>query len=225
MYFSTKAANYFLNLKTPDKILKGINVINPYESGEVRKIVNEFFTKFYSDNKERLFMIGINPGRFGGGLTGISFTDPVALREYCGIQNNLGSKTELSSKFIYEMIAALGGAEKFFSKVFMTALFPLALTQNGNNFNYYDDKELFNSLKPEIKKSLETQIRFGSEKEKVLILGKKNAEYFNLINKDLGIFKNVIVLDHPRFIMQYKQRFRKDYIKNYITAIDQNFIK
>jgi hypothetical protein len=225
MYFSTKAANYFLNLKTPNKILKGINVINPYESGEVRKIVNEFFTKFYSDNKERLFMIGINPGRFGGGLTGISFTDPVALREYCGIQNNLGSKTELSSKFIYEMIAALGGAEKFFSKVFMTALFPLALTQNGNNFNYYDDKELFNSLKPEIKKSLETQIRFGSEKEKVLILGKKNAEYFNLINKDLGIFKNVIVLDHPRFIMQYKQRFRKDYIKNYITAIDQNFIK
>jgi hypothetical protein len=225
MYFSTKAANYFLNLKTPNKILKGINVINPYESGEVRKIVNEFFTKFYSDNKERLFMIGINPGRFGGGLTGISFTDPVALREYCGIQNNLGSKTELSSKFIYEMIAALGGAEKFFSKVFMTALFPLALTQNGNNFNYYDDKELFNSLKPEIKKSLETQIRFGSKKEKVLILGKKNAEYFNLINKDLGIFKNVIVLNHPRFIMQYKQRFRKDYIKNYITAIDQNFIK
>jgi hypothetical protein len=225
MYFSTKAANYFLNLKTPNKILKGINVINPYESGEVRKIVNEFFTKFYSDNKERLFMIGINPGRFGGGLTGISFTDPVALREYCGIQNNLGSKTELSSKFIYEMIAAFGGAEKFFSKVFMTALFPLALTHNGNNFNYYDDKELFNSLKPEIKKSLETQIRFGSEKEKVLILGKKNAEYFNLINKDLGIFKNVIVLDHPRFIMQYKQRFRKDYIKNYITAIDQNFIK
>lgn len=220
MYFSTKAANYFLNLKTPDKILKGISIINPYESGEVRKIVNEFFTKFYSDNKERLFMIGINPGRFGGGLTGISFTDPVALREYCGIQNNLGSKTELSSKFIYEMIAAFGGAEKFFSKVFMTALFPLALTQNGNNFNYYDDKKLFNTLKPEIKKSLETQIRFGSKKEKVLILGKKNAEFFNLINKDLGIIKNEIVLDHPRFIMQYKQRFRKDYIKNYIAAID-----
>ncbi|HSL89480.1 MAG TPA: uracil-DNA glycosylase family protein [Ignavibacteriaceae bacterium] len=209
-----------MNLKTPDKILKGISIINPYESGEVRKIVNEFFTKFYSDNKERLFMIGINPGRFGGGLTGISFTDPVALREYCGIQNNLGSKTELSSKFIYEMIAAFGGAEKFFSKVFMTALFPLALTQNGNNFNYYDDKKLFNTLKPEIKKSLETQIRFGSKKEKVLILGKKNAEFFNLINKDLGIIKNEIVLDHPRFIMQYKQRFRKDYIKNYIAAID-----
>lgn len=220
MYFSTKAANYFLNLETPDKNLKGINIINPYESGEVRKTVNEFFTKFYGDNKERLFMIGINPGRFGGGLTGISFTDPVALREHCCIQNNLGSKTELSSKFIYEMIAAFGGTEEFFSKVFMTALFPLALTQNGKNFNYYDDKKLFNTLKPEIKKSLETQILFGSKKEKVLILGKKNAEFFNLINNELGIFRNIIVLDHPRFIMQYKQRFKKAYIKNYITAID-----
>jgi hypothetical protein len=220
MYFSTKAANYFLNLKTPDKILKGINIINPYESREVGKIVKEFFTKFYSDNKERLFMIGINPGRFGGGLTGISFTDPVALREYCGIQNNLGSKTELSSKYIYEMIAAFGGAEKFFSKVFMTALFPLALTHNGKNFNYYDDKKLFDSLKSEIKKSLETQILFGSKKEKVVILGKKNAEYFRLINDGLKFFGKIIVLDHPRFIMQYRQRSMKDYVNSYIRAIN-----
>jgi len=220
MYFSTKAANYFLNLKTPDKILKGINIINPYESREVRKIVKEFLTKFYSDNKERLFMIGINPGRFGGGLTGISFTDPVALREYCGIQNNLGSKTELSSKYIYEMIAAFGGAEKFFSKVFMTALFPLALTNNGKNFNYYDDKKLFDSLKSEIKKSLETQILFGSKKEKVVILGKKNAEYFRLINDGLKFFGKIIVLDHPRFIMQYRQRSMKDYVNSYIRAIN-----
>jgi len=220
MYFSTKAANYFLNLKTPDKILKGINIINPYESREVRKIVKEFLTKFYSDNKERLFMIGINPGRFGGGLTGISFTDPVALREYCGIQNNLGSKTELSSKYIYEMIAAFGGAEKFFSKVFMTALFPLALTNNGKNFNYYDDKKLFDSLKSEIKKSLETQILFGSKKEKVVILGKKNAEYFRLINDELKFFGKIIVLDHPRFIMQYRQRSMKDYVNSYIRAIN-----
>lgn len=220
MHFSTKAANYFLNLKTPDKILKGINIINPYESREVRKIVKEFLTKFYSDNKERLFMIGINPGRFGGGLTGISFTDPVALREYCSIQNNLGSKTELSSKFIYEMIAAFGGAEKFFSKVFMTALFPLALTHNGKNFNYYDDKKLFNSIKPDIKKSLETQILFGSKKEKVVILGKKNAEYFRLINDELKFFGKIIVLDHPRFIMQYRQRSMKDHVNSYIRAIN-----
>lgn len=219
MHFSTDAINYFLSLQTPAKIFKGVDVINPYESEEVRKAVKQFFSKFYSDDNKRLFMIGINPGRFGGGLTGISFTDPVALREHCGIQNNLGRKTELSSKFIYETIAAFGGAEKFFSKVFMTALFPLALIKDGKNFNYYDDSKVFNTLKPDIVRSLETQILFGSRKDKVIVLGKKNAEYFKLINNEMRIFRNIIALDHPRFIMQYRQRSKNIYIKNYLGAI------
>ncbi|MBS4035244.1 MAG: DUF4918 family protein [Ignavibacterium sp.] len=220
MSFSTKAKKYFLNLRTPSILTNGIEVINPYKLPDVRKAVGNFYNKFYNDDKKRIYMIGINPGRFGGGLTGIAFTDPAALREHCGIENSLGERKELSSKFIYEMIAAFGGVEEYFSKVFMTALFPLALTHRGRNFNYYDDKKLFNSLKPEIKKSLETQILFGSKKEKVVILGKKNAEYFRLINDELKFFVKIIVLNHPRFIMQYRQRSMKDYVNSYIRAIN-----
>ena len=73
--------------------------------------------------------LGINPGRFGGGLTGISFTDPVALKKYCGIDNQLRNKEELSSKFVYEVINHFGGVNKFFSKVFSFCSLPASTNQ------------------------------------------------------------------------------------------------
>ncbi len=36
----------------------------------------------------RYLILGINPGRFGGGITGIPFTDPIRLQNICGIEND-----------------------------------------------------------------------------------------------------------------------------------------
>lgn len=109
MSFSTKAIKYFCGLEAPKLNSLDVKIINPYNGAEVNQAVKKFYTKFYSDENDRLFMIGINPGRFGGGLTGISFTDPVALREQCGIENNLGNRKELSSKFVYSVAEKYGG--------------------------------------------------------------------------------------------------------------------
>lgn len=221
MYFSTKAIKYFLKLNTTTQNLSGVHIVNTYESKKVRRVVKEFFNKFYGDNNERLFMIGINPGRFGGGLTGISFTDPVALKEHCGIENNLGNKKELSSKFIYSLVNEFGGVEKFFSRVFLTALYPFALIRNGKNFNYYDDKSLANILRNDIIKNIENQIAFGARRDLAIILGKKNAEYFVSINKEKKLFNKIVVLEHPRFIMQYRLKDLNQYLNKYLNNIIQ----
>ncbi|HEY7751467.1 MAG TPA: DUF4918 domain-containing protein, partial [Ignavibacteriaceae bacterium] len=147
MSFSNKAINYFNALSAPKISDNSINIINPYESPEVKKSVKNFYTKFYDDNKDRTFIIGINPGRFGGGLTGISFTDPVVLRTYCKIENDFGNRAELSSKFIYSVIENFGGVKKFFSRFFLTALYPFALIKDRKNYNYYDDLELADKLR------------------------------------------------------------------------------
>jgi hypothetical protein len=217
--FSNKATTYFTSLHRSKKLSRGISIINPYNNQHVRGFVGEFFSKFYNDNSDRLFVIGINPGRFGGGLTGISFTDPVALREKCGIQNNLGTRRELSSIFIYKVIDCFGGVEKFFSKVFLTALYSLTITKDGKNYNYYDEKRLFESLKQEIVKSVSAQIDFGAERKKVIILGKKNATFFKRINEEHNFFKDIVVIDHPRYIMQYKRKQIDSYLKKYIGLI------
>ncbi|GMU95787.1 uracil-DNA glycosylase family protein [Ignavibacterium album] len=221
MSFADKAIKYFNGLKTPELNLNQTELLNPYSSKEVKEIVRKFFRKFYDDDNERIFIIGINPGRFGGGLTGISFTDPVALREQCGIENNLGNQKELSSKFIYSVANRFGGVEKFFSKVFLTALYPFALLKKGKNYNYYDDKVLAEYLKSEIVKNIKSQIKFSAYRDFAILLGKKNAIYFEPLNSEYKFFKKIIVVEHPRYIMQYKLKQMNDYIKKYIKAVKE----
>jgi hypothetical protein len=220
--FANKAISYFVRLKTPTKLPSGVQILNPYVNDNVKSAVKEFYQKFYNDNRKRIYILGINPGRFGGGLTGISFTDPVALKIHCGIENELGSKEELSSKFIYEVINHFGGVKKFFSLFFLSALYPLALTKDGKNYNYYDDKKLFSTLKPQLEASLKEQIKFGADKKVVICLGKKNAEYLRILNNELKLFDRIETLDHPRFIMQYRKKKVENYIDKYIDVLNHS---
>ncbi|HVO74590.1 MAG TPA: uracil-DNA glycosylase family protein, partial [Ignavibacteriaceae bacterium] len=194
-----------------------IRIFNPYEKEEVKRIVKNFYKKFFNDSNKRIFIFGINPGRFGGGLTGISFTDPVALKEYCGIENNLGSKKELSSKFIYNVIMEYGGAKKFFSNFYLTALFPLPILLNDKNYNYYDNAELLKKLKPYLEDSFRQQVLFGADRNSAFSLGNRNYKFLKEINERHNYFKEIKVLHHPRYIMQYKQKQVKKYVEEYLN--------
>ena len=156
--FVDKALKFFLNQKLPEKLPDQVSVMNPYDSENTVLLVKRFFKKFYSDNNKRTFIVGINPGRFGGGITGIAFTDPVNLEEKCGIKNNLDKKQELSSRFVYNLIDEFGGSEKFYSKFFISAIYPLALIKDNKNYNYYDSKKVYSALKPQILKTFQQQI-------------------------------------------------------------------
>ena len=101
MTFGQKVFEFYTNLEISYELPQGVEVMNPYESANVQRYVKKFFDKYYGDNNKRTFVFGINPGRFGAGITGVSFTDPVALSKYCLIENNLVQKRELSSEFIY----------------------------------------------------------------------------------------------------------------------------
>ena len=106
----------------------------------------------------RISIFGINPGRFGAGLTGISFTDPIRLELVCGIKNDLKKKPEPSSRFVYKVIEAYGGVEKFYNDFYVTAVSPLGFTEDGNNLNYYDYKSLVAAAEPFIIDSIKKQI-------------------------------------------------------------------
>lgn len=217
--FADKAIKYFLNLKTPVNLPEEIYITNPYNKRDVKEAVKKFYTRYFNDQNKRTFILGINPGRFGGALTGISFTDPVALREECGIENDLGNKKELSSEFIYMVITEYGGTEKFFSKYFLSALYPLAILKDGKNYNYYDNKKLFELTKTDIIESLKAQTGFGANKKVGISLGKKNGDYLKSFNEELKLFDRVEVLDHPRFIMQYRRELLNKYIDEYLRIL------
>jgi hypothetical protein len=217
--FADHAIAYYNALSAPSNLPAGVDVMNPYKGPDVRQIVGEFYSKFYHDTKPRVFVLGINPGRFGAGVTGISFTTPQNLRRYCGIENSLRDTPELSSRFIYQVVEAFGGATAFYSQFFLTSLFPLALIKEGRNYNFYDDRLTTNALWPAITDTVRTQTDFGHDRWVAVCLGRKNETYLRRLNEQQNFFDRIVTLDHPRYILQYKARQLPEYLDQYISVL------
>lgn len=220
MTFGEKVINYFSNLESPRKLPAGVEVMNPYREKSVMQCVSAFFTKFCSDKNKRVYILGINPGRFGAGITGVSFTDPVTLREVCGIPNDLGSSRELSCRFVYDFIREYGGVKKFYANFYLNSICPLGFTRNGKNYNYYDDPRLLKMLEDYIVSNLWKQLEHGAERKHAICLGTgKNFDYFRKLNEAHGFFEQVYPIEHPRYILQYKRKFIPQYVEKYTSLL------
>jgi hypothetical protein len=213
--------NYLFSLRPSGTVKEGVMVINPFSEETTRATARLFYKKFYNDKRPRTALIGINPGRFGGAITGVPFTDPVALREYCGIDNDLGNTRELSSRFVYELIGNMGGADKFYRRYFFGTMYPLALVKENKNYNYYDSCEIIDHLMKDIILNLETQVSFGLNRDKAICLGKKNFELLTLINRKYKFFKSIEWVEHPRYIQQYKLKHANEYILKYKALLGE----
>ena len=213
--------DFLSKLEIPGRIVPGITVLNPYKHKPALELCEQFFRKYYSDNGERTLILGINPGRHGAGLTGIPFTDPVKLEDICGIANDFPKKAELSADFIYAMIEAYGGPERFYRNFYFSSVCPLGFVKDGKNLNYYDSKELQERLRNFIIKSLHTTLSFGIRTSTCFCLGEgENFKYLNRLNKELHLFGGVIPLAHPRFIMQYRRKKVDEYITVYLDKLN-----
>jgi uracil DNA glycosylase superfamily protein len=220
--FGEKVLDFYRNLTAPKNLPSGIETMNPYETPEVREYVERFLKKYFSDNRERVFVLGINPGRFGSGVTGVTFTDPVALEKFCGINNTLEKRREISSEFIYEFIQQWGGPERFYQHFFLTAVSPLGFVRDGINYNYYDDQTILAASRSFIVQTLHSQLLIGARRDVAILLGTgKNQKIFNDLNEYYGFFKKVDTLEHPRFIMQYRRRTLAKYLQKYYQVFTQ----
>jgi Domain of unknown function (DUF4918) len=220
MVFAAHILQFITELNFPVSVPAGIEVMNPFPDTETLKICEQFYKKYYTDKESRWMIIGINPGRFGAGVTGIPFTDPIRLKKDCGIENNWALKQELSSLFVYDMIAAFGGVAAFYKKFYITAVSPLGFTREGKNLNYYDDKILQERIKPFVIDCFRKQFDFGIQCNIAFCLGDgKNFQYLSKLNAEQGFFKTIIPLPHPRFIMQYRLKKKQEYIQYYIQQL------
>jgi len=108
-----KFFNFLTGMDPVFDLPESVSIINTYSAEEVKAVLKKFCDKFYSTSNKRVLILGINSGRYGAGVTGIPFTDPVNLEHKCGIAHSFPLRHELSSKFIYEMIDAYGGPGVF----------------------------------------------------------------------------------------------------------------
>lgn len=221
MNYNKKILNFFKHLKIDANLPQGIEVMNPYNQHDIFGYCTLFYNMFYNNDDQRSIILGINPGRFGAGLTGIPFTDPMKLEQECGIENELPKKRELSADFIYQMINAYGGKEAFYSQYYFGSVSPLGFTRDGKNLNYYDDPKLQKAVLPFILESLNKQLDFGLNKKVAYCLGEgKNYKFLTALNKHHQFFHQIIPLAHPRFIMQYKRKKVDAYIGDYLNKLN-----
>ncbi len=226
--FGDKVIEFNQQLSYTGELPSGFQVLNPYlNNSETIRVMKQFYHKFYSDSNSRKFIMGINPSRHGAGVTGVPFTDTKRLEAVCGIKMESAHTHEISSVFMYDMIAEYGGPKFFFDQFYINSPFPLAIirqTKEGSwiNCNYYDDPALFIMLKDFMITSLKNHIRMGLDTSEVFILGKKNATYIQKINNEVKLFERVTVLEHPRYIQQYKSKEKQQYIDKYILALNQS---
>jgi hypothetical protein len=217
--WADKLFHFYTSLQPPKNLPDNISWLYPQQKEEIQNLLTQFLRKYYFDDAERNLLLGINPGRYGAGITGINFTAPKQLREYCKIENPF-SGSELSAEFIYTMIEAYGGTKKFYRNFFISSVCPLGFVQNGKNLNYYDSKELLKTIEPFIVENLSKLVSYKVNKEKCICIGgEKNFSYLFSLNEKHRWFKNIVSVPHPRFIMQYKRKYIQDYINLYLDVL------
>lgn len=223
--FADKIISFNKKIVFEGSLPKNISIMNPFkENEEALEISSKFYKKFYDDFEKRFLILGINPGRFGAGVTGVPFTDTKRLMDECGFKFSGKSTHEPSATFIYEMINAFGGTQKFYSQFYIHSICPLGFTiknEKGKevNYNYYDSKELMDSVYDFIIENIKKQISFGINTDICFCFGTgKNERFLKKINEEFNFFKKIVALEHPRYIVQYKSKSKQDYIDKYLEA-------
>lgn len=221
MNFAEQVIAFTRALRPPDiELPPGFAWLFPYDNPDTLAALTAFYQKFYADPGERAFIFGINPGRFGAGITGVPFTDPLRLETECGIANNFVKKPELSAQFVWQFIHAYGGPNAFCRDFYITSLSPLGFVREGLNINYYDDRNLQKAATPFIEWNIRTQQAFGARRDVALCLGEgQNFAYFQKINAANGFFKKIIPLPHPRWVMQYRRKKVPEYLDHYVGVL------
>jgi hypothetical protein len=222
LVFANHVIDFLLSLKTPEGFPQSVEVLNPYQLDEVQNIVRQFYQTYYADTEKRVYVWGINPGRHGGGLTGLPFIDPLLLEKRYRIDNSFQKKPELSAGFIHRFIDAFGGERAFYGKFYINSINPLGLIKQGKNFNFYDTPEIYNALKPFIVNSLQTQLSFGANRLVAICLGTgKLQKVTQKLNEEYEFFDEILAVEHPRFIMQYRRKRLEEYLEKYVEVFSR----
>jgi len=226
--FADKIISFNKNIRYKGQLPDKVSIMNPFkENKEALRISSEFYRKFYNDSNKRHVIFGINPGRFGAGITGVPFTDTKRLWSECGIEFPGKPTHEPSATFVYEVINQYGGVRKFYGDFYIQSLCPLGFTITNRlgkeiNYNYYDSQELTRCVYNFMVANIKKQISFGISTDIGFLFGTgKNATFFKKLNDEFQFFKRVIPLEHPRFIMQYKSKSKELYVKKYLEAFKQ----
>ena len=126
-----------------DGFPKDWELANPYKKYWNR--FKFFVDNYYHDDSPRDLIIALNPGRKGCSRTGIALTDEKTLKTKLGCPESILNlkeerpEEENTAQRVYPIIEEVfsGDMDKFFSRYFLTNVFPFGITnKKRNNVNF-----------------------------------------------------------------------------------------
>jgi len=109
---------------------EGIEVLTGFLANWKR--IEAFYVRYYA-TKPSIVLCGINPGRYGAGLTGVPFLDFASLSKL--LPNVKRSDEEKSAQFFFQIVSHFG-AEDFFRTFYVTNVSWVGYEKDGKNCNY-----------------------------------------------------------------------------------------
>jgi len=101
------------------------------------------------------------------------------------------------------------------SVAFQTQGLVAAMSADG-----YDDPALLAAVRPYMVKMMRAQLAFGARRDVAVVLGTgKNYDFLTRLNAEQGFFERLEVVEHPRFIMQYRRPQVKRFVDKYETLL------
>jgi len=173
-----------------------------------RQVMDDFWRRFYPEELPRHVICGLNPGRFGAGLTGVPFTDFQTLSRWMPSVER--QDTEPSAQFFAQVVAAVG-VEAFFRRFYVTNVSAVGYVKDGRNLNYHD-------LPAGALEVVER--RFVEEMEivrpqQIIALGRQVERSIK------RLMPNVVVsyLPHPAWVSTYRKAAQHDWIERYLRVL------
>lgn len=221
--FAHRLLHFLRSFPLPTALPDKVESFSPYRDVAAYPLLAQFAERYYTGEQPRVAVLGINPGRLGNGRTGIAFTDPAALTLHCGIRHELPLKQpELSSQFIYKVVTELGGPPEFYRHFYLGSIYPLVLLREGRNYNYYDSPAVTRVLWDDMRRALRHLVQeVGVRRDVVVCLGQRNATFLCRLNDESKLFDKILVLDHPRYLMQYRRRELAESVAHYAEVLGQ----
>ncbi len=116
----------------------------------------------------------------------------------------------------------MGRSKKFYRDFFVTTVFPLGFVKDGRNFNFLDHPAFLPVIRPFLIRLIETQLGIGARREAAILLGTgKIRRVLEDLNRECSFFKTVHAVEDPRFIMPYRRRKLRDFLRKYSDIFEQ----
>lgn len=218
--FSDKYFSDFEEFKkefSDDLLSKDLVVLDDFLQN--KNNIKRYYEKYVSKNKPKIVLCGINPGRFGAGLTGIPFIDFKSLSKMLNDINR--TETEQSAQFFFRVIEKIG-KERFYQNCYVTNISKFGFAEQGKsrNVNYYD-----------LPKNTQRWLldRFCEEMNfinpNIIIPLSQNVEHSLNLLKDEGKLSFNIGerINHPSWVMTYRKNDEDIWIKKYCDEILKHF--